>query len=94
MFYANERACFINFAKNLAKIDPKAPPDFITLFICAFLNFMPIDILFSTFSLSLFICHCVKNNSWSKSVLLKFLFPILSFVPLLLFTASFNLFIC
>ena len=92
MFFPNEIAGFINFGKNLARIDPKAPPSFINLVICALLNFISVDILFSTFSLSLFICVCVKNNSLSKSALLKFLLPILKVVPLLLFTASFNFF--
>ena len=63
MFFPNEIAGFINFGKNLAKIDPKAPPYFINLFICALLNFISADILFSTFSLNLFICFWVKNNS-------------------------------
>ena len=62
MFFQNEITGFINFGKNLAKIDPKATPDFINLFICALLNFMSGDILFSTFSFSLLICVCVKNN--------------------------------
>ena len=90
MFLPNEIAGFINFGKNLAKIDPKVPPDFIKLFICASLNFISPDILFSTFSLNLFICVWVKNNSWSKPASLKFLLPINKVVPLLLFTASFN----
>ena len=34
MFFPNERVGFINFGKNLAKIDPKAPPSFVNLFIC------------------------------------------------------------
>ena len=55
MFFPDEIAGFINFGKNLAKIDPKAPPDFINLFIYALLNFILVDILFSTFSLNLFI---------------------------------------
>ena len=63
MFFANEIAGFINFGKNLARIDPKAPPSFINLFIYVLLNFISVDILFSTFSLSLFICACVKSNS-------------------------------
>ena len=63
MFFPNERAGFINFSKNQAKIDPKARPSFINLFIYDLLNFKSVDILFSTFSLSLFICVCVKNNS-------------------------------
>ena len=92
MFFPNEIAGFINFGKNLASIDPKAPPSFINLFICALLNFISVDILFSSFCLSLFICLCVKNNSWSKSALLKFLLPILNAVPLLLFAASLNFF--
>ena len=94
MFFPNEIAGFINFGKNLASIDPKALPSFINLFICVLFNFISVDILFSTFSLSLFICVCVKNNSWSKSALLKFKLPIIKVVPLLLFTASFNFFIC
>ena len=60
MFFPNEIAGFINFGKNLASIDPKAAPSFINLFLCALLNFMSVDILFATFSLSLFICVCVK----------------------------------
>ena len=60
MFFSNERAGFINFGKNQAKIDPKAPSDFIYLFICALLNFISIDILFSTFSLNLFIWVCLR----------------------------------
>ena len=63
MFFPDERAGFINFGKNLARIDPKAPPDFINLFIYVLVNFISVDILFSTFSLSLFICVWVKNNS-------------------------------
>ena len=55
MFLANEILGFINFGKNLARIDPKAPSDFINLFICALLNFILVDILFSTFSLYLFV---------------------------------------
>ena len=66
MFFPHERAGFINFSKNLASIDPKAPPDFIILFICVLLNFASVDILFSTFSLNLFICVCVRYNSWSN----------------------------
>ena len=62
MFFPNEIAGFINFDKNLASIDPKAPPSFINLCICALLNFISVEILLSTFSLSLFICVCVKNN--------------------------------
>ena len=62
MFFLKEIAGFINFGKNLASTDPKAPPSFINLFICALLNFISVYILFSTFSLSLFICDCVKNN--------------------------------
>ena len=46
--------------------------------------------LFSTFSLNLLICVWVKYSSWSNCSLLKFLFPILNVIPLLLFTASFN----
>ena len=72
MYFPNEIAGFINFGKNLHRIDPKSAPSFINLFICALLNFISVDILFSTFSLSLFICVCVKNNSWSKSALLIF----------------------
>ena len=63
MFFPDERAGFINFGKNLARIDPKAPPDFINLFIYVLVNLISVDILFSTFSLSLFICVWVKNNS-------------------------------
>ena len=63
LFFPNERTGFTNFGKNPAKVDPKAPPSFINLFICALLNFISVDILFSTFSLSLLICVCVKNNS-------------------------------
>ena len=63
MFFPNKIAGFINFGKNLASIDPKASPSFINLFICALLNFISVDILLPTFSLSLFICVCVKNNS-------------------------------
>ena len=63
MFFPNEIAGFIKFAKNLAKIDPKAPPSFNHFFIWALLSFISVDILFSTFSFSLFTCVCVKNNS-------------------------------
>ena len=94
MFFPHEIAGFINFGEHLAKIDPKAPPDLTNLFICALLNFISADILFSTFFLNLFIWVCVKNNSWSKSTLLKFFLPILKVVQLLRFTASFNFFIC
>ena len=58
MCFPNETAGVINFGKNLARIDPKAPPYFINLFICALLNFISVDISFSTFSLSLFLCLC------------------------------------
>ena len=51
-------AGLISFGKNLSKTDPKTPPDFIILFIYALLNFISAD-----FSLSLFICLCIKNNS-------------------------------
>ena len=54
VFFPNEISGFINFGKNLARIDPTALPAFINLFICALLNFISADILFSTFSLSLF----------------------------------------
>ena len=63
VLFPNERAGFISFGKNIAKIDPKAPPDFINSFICVLLNFISVDILFSTFSLNLFIWVGVKNNS-------------------------------
>ena len=53
MFFPNEIAGFINFGKNLTSIDPKAPPSFNEFFICALLNFISVDMLFSTFSLSL-----------------------------------------
>ena len=49
-FFHNEIAGLVSFGKNLIKIDPKAPPDFIILFICALLNFISADMLFSTFS--------------------------------------------
>ena len=58
-----EVAGFINFGKNLIKTDPKAPPDFIILFICALLNFLSADMLFSTLFLNSFICDCAKCNS-------------------------------
>ena len=63
IFFPNEIAVFINFGKKLARTDPKVPPSLINLFICDLLNFISFDILFSTFSLNLFICVCVKNNS-------------------------------
>ena len=63
MFFPNEMAGFISLGKYLAKIDPKAPPDFIILFVYAWLNFISVDMLLSTFSLNLFICICVKYNS-------------------------------
>ena len=63
MFFPNEMAGLINFGSNPPKIDPKAPPDFITIFICALLNCISADMLFSTLSLNLVICLCVKNNS-------------------------------
>ena len=63
MFFPNEIAVFINFGKNLARIDPKAPLSFINLFIYDLLNFISVDILFSTSSRSLFICVWAKNNS-------------------------------
>ena len=66
MFFPNEIAGFINLSKNVANINPKAPPDFIILFICALLNFISADMLFSTLFLNLFICDCVKYNSLSK----------------------------
>ena len=47
-FFPNEIAGFINFGKNSGKIDPKAPPSFNNLFICALLNFISVDVLFST----------------------------------------------
>ena len=56
MFFPNEIAGFINFGGNLASIYPKAPPGFINLFICALLNFISVDILFSTFYFNSFIC--------------------------------------
>ena len=49
MFFPNEITGFINLGKNLASIHPKAPPSFINSFICALLNFISVDILFSTF---------------------------------------------
>ena len=61
MIFPNEIAGFINFGKNLARIDPKAPTSFINLFIYDLLNFISVEILFSTFSLSLFICVCVRT---------------------------------
>ena len=63
IFFPYEIAGFINCDKNLASIDPKAPPSFNNLFICGMFNFISVNILLSTFSLSLFICVCVKNNS-------------------------------
>ena len=56
MFFPDEISGFINFGNNLASIDSKAPPSFINLLTCALLNFISVYILFSTFSLSLFIC--------------------------------------
>ena len=64
MFFPNKIAGFINFGKKFASIDLKAPPSSINQFIIyALLNFTSVGILFSTFSLGLFICVCVKNNS-------------------------------
>ena len=63
MFFPNAIAGFINFDKNLARIDPQAPPSLINLFICVLLNFILVHILLPTFSVSLFICVCVKKNS-------------------------------
>ena len=50
-FFPNKINGFINFVKNLAKIDHKAPPDFINSFICALLNFISVDIFSQLFLL-------------------------------------------
>ena len=51
MFFPNERAGFINFGKNLARINPKAPPSFINLFICALPNLYQLTYCFQLFLL-------------------------------------------
>ena len=56
-------ATLMKLGNNFRKIDPKAPPDIIIIFICALLNFISDDMLFSKLFLSLVISLCVKNNS-------------------------------
>ena len=58
-----EIAGLISFGRILPRIGPKGLFDFIILFICALLNFISADMLFSIFSFSLFICSYVKMNS-------------------------------
>ena len=63
MFFPTEIAGLINLGKNLPDDLPKKPPYCTIFIICALLNFISADMVFSILFLNLVICCCVKNKS-------------------------------
>ena len=90
-FFAKEIASFINGPANLLNNDPKNPPDWIILEVCALESFKSVDILLLKAFQNFVFCLVVNNDSGGISFILNTLKLILK-VPVLFLTAVFSFF--
>ena len=93
-FFVKGIATFINGLANLLNNNPRNPPHWIILEICALESFKSVDILLLNVFLNFGFCFVVSNNSCGKlfqSSIFKF---ILRVVPVFFFDNIFHFFSC